>query len=433
MKTFWNVIFISLLTLGLPAGAAEKGADVAPNTQNTRVAGHYGVSQTDVQQILPTLRRVLSVADSLSTNHELKRIAVLGTTSADGSVQINQRVSSGRVANAAAWLRKNGNFPASIVTQDVYIGDWKDVKQIMSDPSFAYKDAPYYQPVMTVLNKGLSRANTQAQLKALQGGKAWTWLDTYVLPRQRSTIFDIYSTLREEPIHITTPDLTPQPEPAPEPEPVPEPEPEPVPEPEPEPVIEEPVVEEVVEVIPAPEPEWMRHLYLKTNVPAWGLLWINAAVEVDLAEHFTAQLPIYYSGFNYFTGHRKYRTFTIQPEVRWFPRADNMGFFAGAHFGLGWYNVAFEGQYRYQDHNRRTPAIGGGLAVGYRCHISRNHRWQLEVSAGYGIYRLDYDLFENKHDGLLVGRRQRTFYGCDQAAVTISYRFDLNKKKGGIQ
>ncbi len=34
--------------------------------------------------------------------------------------------------------------------------------------------------------------------------------------------------------------------------------------------------------------------------------------------------------------------------------------------GLAYYNFAFNGKYRYQDHLRQTPALGGGLSIGYR-------------------------------------------------------------------
>lgn len=171
------------------------------------------------------------------------------------------------------------------------------------------------------------------------------------------------------------------------------------------------------------------HWYLKTNIPAWAMLWTNLTAEFDCAPHWSVQLPIYYSGFNYFTSKRKFRTFAIQPEARYWFSGDNLGFFVGAHFGVGWYNVAYGGAVRYQDHDRSTPAIGGGLSAGFRMPFGAAKRWILEFSAGAGIYRLDYDTFENSHNGLRTGRRQRTFYGLDNAAVSIGYIFDL--KKGG--
>lgn len=176
------------------------------------------------------------------------------------------------------------------------------------------------------------------------------------------------------------------------------------------------------------------HVYLKTNVPAWAMLWMNIAGEVDVAHHWSVNLSFYYSGFNYFTGHRKFRTAAIMPEVRYWPHRDNQGFFVGLHPGLAWYNVAFGGEYRYQDHNERTPAIGGGVSAGFRMNLSHNQRWKLEASVGFGVYRLDYDLFENYKNGPLVGRKQRTFYGIDNAAISLCYTFDYFKnKKGGTK
>lgn len=170
------------------------------------------------------------------------------------------------------------------------------------------------------------------------------------------------------------------------------------------------------------------HAYVKTNIPAWAMLWTNAAGELDFAPHWSAALSVYYSGFNYFHSDRKFRTLAIMPEVRYWLRNDNQGFFIAPHFGMAWYNCAFGGDLRYQDHNGNTPAIGGGASIGFRFNISRNRRWKLEASVGYGIYRLDYDTFVNKHNGALTGRRQRTFYGFDNAAISLCYMFDLPRK-----
>ena len=82
----------------------------------------------------------------------------------------------------------------------------------------------------------------------------------------------------------------------------------------------------------------------------------NVAAEVDLAKHWSFTLPVYYSTWDYFKSTIKFRTFAVQPEFRNWLSEENDGFFAGAHFGLAYYNFAFDGDYRYQDHNRETPA-----------------------------------------------------------------------------
>ena len=179
--------------------------------------------------------------------------------------------------------------------------------------------------------------------------------------------------------------------------------------------------------------EWTHHLHLKTNALGWGLATANVAVEVDLAKHWSFTFPVYYSTWNYFKSSIKFRTFAIQPEFRYWLSMHNDGLFAGAHLGLMYYNFAINGDYRYQDHNRRSPAIGGGVSVGYRLPISRNNRWRMEFSLGAGVYSLHYDKFHNTprtKDGLLVESVKKTYWGIDQAAVSFSYAFDL-KRKGG--
>ena len=198
----------------------------------------------------------------------------------------------------------------------------------------------------------------------------------------------------------------------------------------------ETVVPDSVIVFKPKNPEvksWNRKLYLKTNAIGLGMGIANVAAEIDLAKHWSFLLPIYYSAWNYFKSTIKFRTLAVQPEFRYWLKEENEGFFTGAHVGLAYYNFAFDGDYRYQDHNRKTPALGGGVNVGYRLPISKNHRWQVEFSLGAAVYSRHYDKFyntPNTKDGLMVESIKKTYWGIDQAAVSFSYSFDL-KKKGG--
>lgn len=172
-----------------------------------------------------------------------------------------------------------------------------------------------------------------------------------------------------------------------------------------------------------------RYWYIKTNAPAWGMLWMNLAIEVETGSHWSFALPAYYSGFNYFTRTLKFRTWNMQPEMRYWFHPGGTGPYIGAHMGFAFYNVAFDGDKRYQDHGAKRPAWGGGLAIGYRWHFTRNPHWFLEASIGGGCYKLDYDIFENVPNGLLIDRKKRTFWGVDQATFSFCYRF--NAGKGG--
>ena len=174
-------------------------------------------------------------------------------------------------------------------------------------------------------------------------------------------------------------------------------------------------------------------LLLKTNAIGLGMGIVNVAAEVDVVEHLSVTLPIYFSAWNYFKSTIKFRTFALQPELRYWPSKRNDGFFAGAHFGLAYYNFAFDGDYRYQDYGGTTPAVGGGLSIGYRLPISHDMRWRVEFSVGAGVYPLHYSIFHNtpnvKH-GLMINSAKSCYFGIDQVAITFSYKFDI-KKRGG--
>lgn len=200
-------------------------------------------------------------------------------------------------------------------------------------------------------------------------------------------------------------------------------------------VVEEAVVDTIApedSVMPAAE-EWTRRIHLKTNAIGIGMGIINIAGEIDINQHWSFALPIYHCAWNYFTSTIKFRNFSVQPEFRYWLSENNDGFFAGAHFGMVFYNFAFNGAYRYQRYHRGAPTLGGGLSIGYRKPISNNKRWRMEFSLGAGVYPLHYDKFHNiKHtsDGLLVESVKKTYWGLDQVAVSFSYTFNLNKKGG---
>lgn len=178
---------------------------------------------------------------------------------------------------------------------------------------------------------------------------------------------------------------------------------------------------------------WWPKWYVKTNTLALATGITNAAVEFDFAKHWSVALPVLYSAWNYFTETIKFRTFAVQPEVRYWFREDHHRWFVGAHASLAYYNVAVDGGYRYQDHGAESPTYGGGLAFGYRLPIALDGRLCLDFSLGAGVYALHYDVFHNTpdtKDGLMIKTCKQTYFGIDQVAVSLNYSFDL-KKKGG--
>lgn len=191
----------------------------------------------------------------------------------------------------------------------------------------------------------------------------------------------------------------------------------------------------ILKITDYPRYRFINKIYLKSNLVALGGAVANAAVEFDFAEHWSFNFPVYYSAWDYFIQTVKFRTFAIQPEVRYWFSDENRGLFTGAHFGMAYYNLAVDGKYRYQDHKRKSPALGGGLSLGYRIPVSNDGHWNLEFSLGAGIYHSYYDKFENTPQtskGLMIGSYKKTYVGLDQASVSICYMFDCSAKGGEL-
>ena len=153
----------------------------------------------------------------------------------------------------------------------------------------------------------------------------------------------------------------------------------------------------------------------------------NVGVEIDIAEHWSVTMPIFYSSLDYFKSTLKFRTFCAQPELRyWFKGND--GWFVGAHAGIAWYNFALDGKWRFQDHKGRTPMFDKGIGAGYRTALGKHSRWALEFTLGCGTGNLKYDRFINVPNGQKVTTIEKTFIGIDNAAVSLCYRFDIKRR-----
>lgn len=355
----------------------------------------------------PCLRQIGCFADSLLREGRLRRFEICGYASPDGPRKANSKLALDRAKAVQSYFHNEFQIPDSLF--DIYSvdEDWDKTRELIDSSSMISRDG-----LLLIIDGTVDSSLKETRLKRYEDGKAWRLLARDVFPSVRRAEIvlsydngELQTTVSDNSVtlEVLSPDIEPE-------------------------ITLVPETEATDTISVQDMSDWQRHAYLKTNIPAWFLIWLNASGEYDIAPHWSANLSIYYSGFDYFHHRRKYRTFAIMPEIRYWFFKNNQGFFVAPHFGLAWYNVSFDGPYRYQDHDGSTPALGGGVNVGFRFNISRNKRWRMEFSIGFGIYHLDYDLFINEHNGLLAGRRRRTFYGIDNAALSICYMFDIRKK-----
>lgn len=360
-----------------------------------------------------SLHSFAALVDSVNSMGAVSRIDIEGAASPDGPLSYNRRLARRRAEALKGYFTSHTSVPDSLFEITSIAEDW-DLFRTMLPQSLTDADIA---AVDSIIASTESLDRRERMLRRYDNGRVWRILVADILPALRRASMTVALNSGEQMLFSTTSSRRAQLEK----------------------VAARPVRPEATSVItpraviplsPTYTPaQPALHWYLKTNLPAWGMLLANIAVEFDCAPHWSVQLPIYYSGFNYFTSRRKFRTFAIIPEARYWFRSDNQGWFAGAHLGMAYYNIALGGTTRYQDHDGNSPALGGGLDFGYRLRLGATRRWRLEFSLGAGVYHLDYDEFRNCHNGLLTGRTRRTFVGIDNAAVSLCYTFDL--KKGG--
>lgn len=366
-------------------------------------------SYIDNAQRIDSMKQLLTDIKE-DRNLKIKSVKFRGTASPEGPYERNLWLSENRLRTFTELVNEIIEVPDSIIYSNTKDIPWNEFRDAVASSNISHReevlDIIDEDAVLVPFWGGRHIDRRLVKLRTLHGGAVWEELLNPILRdlRYGDALFEI------ERYYVAAdpagPTLT---------------------------SICSPVFPLAVDVPQMIVEEWMPRWYLKTNFAAWVLFSANLAVEVDLGRHWSFTLPIYYCGMDWIKSTIKFRNFTIQPEIRWWPRSSqNEGFFLGAHFMMCYYNIALNGEWRYQDYRGKTPALGGGIALGYRMPISQNQRWHLEFSLGAGIYPLDYSLFHNTpnyKDGQWHARNKKTYIGFDQVGITLAYSFDMPRFK----
>ncbi len=362
------------------------------------------------------LQEIEDVMQELSadTTINIIRISFCGAASPEGSIELNKRLANNRMLALEKIIRSRVSIPDSLVRYDNSYIPWNTLTSLVESSDISYRsevlDILSLPHKNDVYGRGISDAERIAKLRALDGGRVWQDLNRRYFSRMRNafTIFVTYKKIAEPEGY------------------------------EPELAAEEqeilpswPLATSPLKVEQLPSIGWRPHWYLKTNALGWAAIMTNLAAEADIAKHWSIALPIYWSAWDYFSETINFRTFMVQPEIRYWFKANrlNDGLFLGAHAGLAYYNMAVDGEYRIQDHDGKNPALGGGLSIGYRMPVSRNGRWKMEFAIGAGVYSLHYDKFRNTENGLLTTTVKDTYIGFDNASVSVAYMFNIKQRR----
>ena len=164
-----------------------------------------------------------------------------------------------------------------------------------------------------------------------------------------------------------------------------------------------------------------RYVAVKTNLAAWAGTIMNLAADVQVSEHFSVELPVLWCPW-YVSDKHAVKTFTIQPEARYWLSKPGKGHFFGVHAHVGWFNVKWNRD-RYQDTDR--PLLGAGISYGYL--LPFNEHWAGEFTLGAGYANMRYDTWYNIDNGARIDTRTKNYWGITRVGLSVVYRFNLKK------
>ena len=166
---------------------------------------------------------------------------------------------------------------------------------------------------------------------------------------------------------------------------------------------------------------------LKTNL-FYGLVTLtpNIAAEVALSPKWTLEAAYSSNPWNYKAkasgaASRKLLHGIARLEGRYWFCERFSGHFVGVHGLYSEYNVSgrdipllFEKEYRY-----RGNAWGGGVVYGYDLPIGKS--WNLEFTAGVGVYRMRYDRYSCLTCSTDYTPQTKTWFGPSRLGVSLEF------------
>lgn len=348
-------------------------------------------------------------------------ISYIAGTSIEGSRSLNEQLAKQRATTLSNLLHSKLSLANYPIESNIRIEDYIELQTLVETSHVPYKsevlDILRNEPIEKVVD-GVVTTPCKDKLEQMHDGLVWDYMLKRIFPKLRR--FQMVVVIKD-----IVPEVTPTVEATPVAAPIVAETTEPAPSIEPTAVVENTTI---VNKVSQPT-GWTPQLHIKTNALGWVISQANLALELQFAKHFSFNLPVYYSGMDYFSETIKFRTLGVYPEIRgWFK--ENDGIFLGAHFGLAYFNYAFDEEWRYQDKDGKSPAFGGGINFGYRMPISKKHpRWKVEFSIGAGVYDVRYEKFVNMKDGPKAqGYTHDTVLAIDHLGVSFSYSLELKKR-----
>ena len=360
----------------------------------------FKVNKYNLQNIQP-IDSIITTINKIINEPEinLAYIWIGGSASPEGPPTWNKKLGDYRSQALAQYLRNNTEIPDTLLRIENLGEDWYSFTTTLTqDPTFPHRDN-----ILRIITTEPDTEKRKQQIKAIDGGRTWNRIIHELFPPLRNARMVIVCYDTPTPLTAEQPRLAipyyPRTELAPAPQ----------------------------AFAAAPPKEWV--FAIKNNLLFTALLTANLGFEVQLWEHFSLDVPVWYSPYDLFTPRRKIRMLAAQPEIRWWAGNVMEGHFIGLHTHIAGFNIALNDYARYQDPNHAL--WGMGLSYGYALPIDKSGHWGIEFNVGLGFAEYSYDAYHNQDNGARFSSGQGWYLGITRGGITLSYKWakpSKNKK-----
>ena len=364
----------------------------------------FEVNQYRIQQT-PQLEAVIDSIQKQRAN--LSYIWIGGSASPDGSLTWNQTLGGYRAEALSHYLSAQAQLPAYMLHTHNIGEDWLSLQQTLEKEAYF----PHRDRIMEILSESQDATWRKQAIQKIDQGKTWRKMIDELFPPLRNARLAFISTYPKL-SPITTSTLSPQSLQTK--------------------VSNTPFDSEkdiLISSTPIHHPEATRKsnwkIAIKNNLLFDALLVANLGVEISPWQHWSLDLPVWYSPYN-ISSTRNIRLLGIQPEIRWWSQEAMKGHFIGLHTHVLGFNIALNDYARYQDPNHAL--WGMGLSYGYALSLGESKHWGMEFTLGAGFANYRYDAYRNEPNGPKFKSGSDYYWGITRAGVTLSYKWLLSHK-----
>ena len=164
---------------------------------------------------------------------------------------------------------------------------------------------------------------------------------------------------------------------------------------------------------------------VKANIPHLATATPNLGVEVAFRYKMTFELSGGYNPFEFERG-KQWKHWVVWPEIRYWPRETFNGHSIGLHgvfaeFDVGGLDLPDKRLVALKDRRYQGNVNGIGLSYGYAWIIGNSVLLEITAGAGYG--RLNYDVFSKGRDGIKIDEGRKHYIGPTKGAISLVYLF----------